>query len=263
MVNLNLSDATEYTDGVSECHTRRVPVGNLFEQLQSIKPEGLTMNAWASRAGVSRSWFFDVRKGAVPKTDTLEKVVGAAGFTLAQFYDLPGVVDAAPIDEPGTYKKQLPFTGPSETLTIPLLGTAQGSDLEIAEDGTVSFIERMDLDTSNVVEYLRRPEALLGRDDVYAITVVGDSVSPRYEDGDPAYVSSKQRARNGDYVVVQMKRLEGDEERLHIALLKVLVRRTSTHLHLCQKTPEVEFAVPIAEIHAVHRVIPWREIVFF
>lgn len=238
----------------------------LYAMLKSIQPESLTENAWASRAKVNRSWFNDVRNGATPRTDTLEKVVAAAGLTLAQFYELDhSTKQSAKLRAPtSSTNKDLPFRRPQEPLDIPLLGTAQGSDMEVREDGAVVFVERMDLDASNVVEYLRRPEALIGRDDIYAISVIGDSMTPKFESGDPAYVSSKQRARNGDYVVVQLKRVESDgEERLHIALLKRLVKRSSSYIELCQTEPEATFTIPLKEIHAIHRVIPWKEIVLF
>ena len=241
----------------------------LYTLLKSIQPEGLTENAWASRAKVNRSWFNDVRKGTTPRTDTLERVVGVAGYSMAQFYDLDrqnsGSNRMADKRVPFAHLTPvLPFTAAQEAIDIPLVGTAQGSDLEVSEDGGITFIERMSLDESNVVEYLRRPQALIGRDDVYAITIIGNSMATRYEDGDPAYVSSKQRPRNGDYVVVQLKRRgDGGEDQLHIALLKRMVRRSSTYIELAQNNPEVTFTVPVEEIHAVHRVIPWREIVHF
>ena len=245
-------------------HSRRVTKArqNLYTLLMSIKPAGLTANAWASRAGVSRSFFTDVRGGTNPRTDTLEKVVSVAGYTLAQFYDLDGARTVAP-PKPDLVDP-LPFRGVNDPLDIPLLGTAQGSDLEIGEDGSVVFVERMDLDLANVVEYLRRPPSLAGRDDVYAITVIGNSCAPRYEDGDPAYVEGRRQPSPGDYVVVQLKQVAADEEeRLHIALFKQLVRRTSAFVELRQSNPDLTFQVPLSEVHAIHRVKPWREVVFF
>lgn len=89
-------------------------------------------------------------------------------------------------------------------------------------------------------------------------------MSPRYEEGDPAYVDPKRQPRVGDYVVVQLREeTEEGDERLRSALLKRLVRRTSTLVELCQLNPPMTFTVPAKDIYAIHRVIPWREIVFF
>jgi len=238
-------------------------VAPLYELLLSVQPEGLSENAWASRAQVSRNFFQAVKGGSRPRSDTLERVIVAAGLTPAQFYDLEGGKRRAPVDD-GSPKVGLPFQRRNEPLDIPLMGTAQGSDLEIKDDGTITFVERMDLDMANVVEMLRRPASLAGRNDVYAITVIGNSMADRYEDGDPAYIDPRRQARPGEYVVVQLiKRDDDGEGRLCVALLKQLVRKTSTYVELRQTNPEVTFTIPMNEVHAIHRVIPWREIVFF
>jgi SOS-response transcriptional repressor LexA len=235
----------------------------LYELLMSIKPEGLTENAWVSRAQVSRNFFQAVKNGSRPRSDTLEKVIIAAGLTPAQFYDLEGGKKAPPQDD-GSPKRGLPFQRRDEPLDLPLMGTVQGSDMEVEADGKVTFVERMDLDMADTVEYLRRPSSLANRREVYAITVIGNSMADRFEDGDPAYVDPARQARNGDYVVVQLVRHDSDGDgRLHIALLKKLVRKTSTYIELYQKNPECTFTIPLKEVHAIHRVVPWREIVFF
>lgn len=235
----------------------------LYNLLLSIQPEGLSENAWASRAQVSRNFFQAVKGGSRPRSDTLEKIIVAAGLTPAQFYDLEGGKKAPPKDD-GSPKIGLPFQRRDEPMDIPLMGTAQGSDMEIKDDGTISFVERMDLDMANVVEMLRRPASLAGRRDVYAITVIGNSMADRYEDGDPAYVDPRRQARSGDHVVVQLIQRDSDGEgHLHIALLKQLVRKTTTYVELRQKNPELTFTIPMNEVYAIHRVIPWREIVFF
>lgn len=235
----------------------------LYRLLMSIKPDGLTENAWLKRADVSRNFFQAVKAGSRPRSDTLEKVVMAAGYTPAQFYDLEGGKKRPPKDD-GSAKSGLPFQRRDEPQDVPVMGTAQASDMEIETDGKVRFIERMDLNMSEPVEYVRRTGGLANMPRVYAIKVVGDSMSDRYEDGDPAYVDPSQRPSNGDYVVVQLvKHDEDGEGHLHIALLKQLVRKTTTYVELYQKKPESTFTIPLKEVHAIHRVVPWKDIVFF
>lgn len=235
----------------------------LYRLLMSIKPEGLTENAWTKRAQVSRNFFQSVKRGAKPLAENLEKIVEAIGYTPAQFYDLQGGRASPPKDD-GSRKRGLPFQRRDEPHDVPLLGTAQGSDFEVSEDGKVTFIEKMDLDMENVIDHVRRPASLANRRDVYAITVVGDSMADRYQDGDPAYVDPKRQPRSGDYVVVQLIRRDANGEgRVSSALLKRLVRRTSTHTELCQTNPQAQFTIPNTDIAHTHRVIPWSEIVFF
>jgi hypothetical protein len=235
----------------------------LYRNLMSIRPDGLSDNAWLGRAGVHRNFIQSIKNGKRPRTDLLEKMIVAAGWTPAQFFDLLGG-QKAPLPDDGTPKAGLPFQRRNEPHDVPLLGTAQGSDFEVEEGGKIKFIERMDLDFENVVDTVRRPAALAGRTEVYAITVVGNSMADKFEDGDPAYVDPKRQARPGDYVVVQLVRRDADGEgRIVTALLKQLVKRTSAVVELRQRNPEVVFTIPASEVAHVHRVIPWREIVFF
>lgn len=247
------------------CHKDDMPedAPRLYNLLMSIKPDGLTENAWLSRADVNRNFFQNVKQGKRPRSDLLEKVIIAANLTPAQFYDLEGGRAAPPPDD-GAPKAGLPFQRRDEPRDIPLVGTAQGSDFEVENDGKITFVERMDLDFENVVDYVRRPSSLAGRLDVYAITVIGDSMADKYEDGDPAYVDPRRQPRPGEFVVVQLIKRDADGEgRIATALLKRLVKKTSNYIELEQRNPPVTFTIPISEVAHVHRVIPWREIVFF
>lgn len=233
----------------------------LYRLLMSIKPDNLTENAWLRRADVSRNIFQSIRKGARPRTDTLEKLVTAVGYSPAQFYELEG---RAPDAEPTPAPSELPFRRRDERADIPLVGTAQGSDFEVDEDGKITFVEKMDLDFENVVDHVRRPASLANRKDVYAITVVGSSMAEKYEDGDPAYVDPHRQPKAGDYVVVQLIKRDGDGEgRVSSALLKRLVKKTSQMVELEQNNPKCRFTVSRSEVAHIHRVIPWAEIVFF
>jgi len=247
------------------CHKddMRVEPIDLYNLLMSIKPEGLTENAWLRRADVNRNFFQGLKKGANPRMDILEKVIVAAGLTPAQFYDTVSERGHPPADD-GSLKAGLPFQRRDEPLDVPLVGTAQGSDFEAEEDGKITFVERMDLDLENVVDNVRRPASLAGRTEVYALTVVGNSMSDRYEEGDPVYVDPRRQPKPGDYVVVQLiKRDDLGEGRIVTALLKQFRRKTSQFVELYQKKPEVTFTIPMSEVAHIHRVIPWNEIVFF
>ena len=57
----------------------------LFQELMRFKPEGVTANGWAVKAGVSRTIWADLRRHGNPSRRTLEKLLGAAGMTLAEF----------------------------------------------------------------------------------------------------------------------------------------------------------------------------------
>ena len=81
-------------------------------------PEGLSPNAWAVKAGVSRTVWADMRRHGNPSRRTLELLLAAADSSLAEFEALakPGAIFA------------------SNTSTIPITQIAAEAAFE-AEEG--------------------------------------------------------------------------------------------------------------------------------
>ena len=130
---------------------------------------------------------------------------------------------------------------------VPVLGTAAGA-------GVGAF----QMDAGNVIDYARRPPGLAGAKDAYAIYVVGDSMSPRYEEGDPVFVHPHRPVLAGDYVVVQVKsRPSGEVE----AYIKRLSRRTERWLYLDQLNPAgTTIKIAADTVVAVHKILWPKEI---
>src|SRR5690348_4734724 len=57
----------------------------IYRDLMRFKPDGLSPNAWAVKAGVSRTVWSDIRRHGNPSRRTLEKLLSAAGSSLAEF----------------------------------------------------------------------------------------------------------------------------------------------------------------------------------
>lgn len=108
---------------------------------------------------------------------------------------------------------------------LPALGTAAASEI-----GQGAFQL-----TSDVVDYLRRPPALIGISDAYALYVEGDSMWPRFEHGDPIFVHPHRKARPGDYIVIQEPDGRDDE---HRAYVKRLVKVSGNILRVRQYNPD-------------------------
>lgn len=139
---------------------------------------------------------------------------------------------------------------------VPVYGTALGA----AEVFEGEAIEQTTLNTGDVVTYFKRPVILDGRADVYGIFIQGSSMAPRYKDGEKAFVETKRPPRNGDDVVVYLREPDDvDGERDVAALIKELVRRTSTYIELMQHNPPKTFRLPIERYSKVHRIIPPSE----
>lgn len=141
---------------------------------------------------------------------------------------------------------------------IPIYGTALGGRREVENvDGKSRLtVEQAELDRSEVLGYKRRPPALEGREAVYGVYVSGNSMFPRFSDGEAVLVDPKRPARIGDDVIVHLKAPdEHDGERIDAVLIKRLIRRNSDFIELQQFNPELTFRVPAADAGPIHRIV--------
>lgn len=128
---------------------------------------------------------------------------------------------------------------------VPVLGTAAGSARGAFQ-----------LDTA-AIDYVRRPPGIGVSRDIYALYVVGSSMSPRFEEGELIYVSERRPARVGDYVVVQTV---DPRDGMVQAYVKRLARRTEAALLLEQFNPLAEIRIDATEVRAVHRILTLNEL---
>ena len=85
--------------------------------------------------------------------------------------------------------------------------------------------------------------------DAYAVAVSGESMSPRYEDGEICFVDPRRRVKKGDYVIAQI----GHEEHgAPLAYVKKFVRHNSIELVLEQFNPPKELRFPASNVVSVH-----------
>ena len=130
---------------------------------------------------------------------------------------------------------------------IPVMGVAVGGEhTDFSLNGAV-------------VDYARRPPGLAATRGIFAVYVVGSSMSPRFEEGEMIYLNPNRPPIAGDDVVIEMAAMiEGEAGD---CFLKRLVRRTATHLHCRQFNPaRDDLRYPLATIYRVYRVIPVTEL---
>lgn len=158
---------------------------------------------------------------------------------------------------PNAVPTATPDPRPSERRgTVPIYGTALGAALDFDS----VCIEQTQLDQSDVIGYARRPAALEGRMEIYAVYIQGSSMAPRFQEGEMALVDPKRPPQIGDDVLVFLRSPEDDGERITACLIKRLVRRTAQYVELEQFTPATTFRVSNDMVAGVQRVIPWSEL---
>lgn len=144
--------------------------------------------------------------------------------------------------------------GTAGLATIPLLGSAIGIETFDPE----KQIELTEVDAGDVLDHIARPASLARDSHAYALTVVGDSMWPRFRPGRRVIISPKAAVSIGDDVVVQLRGRNGDDEhreRVSLVLIKELVRRTASYIELRQFNPDLTFRVEAERVAKIHKVI--------
>jgi phage repressor protein C with HTH and peptisase S24 domain len=122
---------------------------------------------------------------------------------------------------------------------IPVFGQAVGGvDGEFLMNGTVLY-------------EVMAPPILSDISGAYAVSVSGDSMSPRYEDGEVCFVDPERRVRKGDYVIAQIRLEEGGAL---LAYVKKFVRHNSSELVLEQFNPQKVLRFEARTVHSVHYI---------
>ncbi|MBY3073430.1 helix-turn-helix transcriptional regulator [Rhizobium laguerreae] len=123
--------------------------------------------------------------------------------------------------------------------TIPVYGQAVGGvDGEFLMNGSVLY-------------EVKAPPAIASIPDAYAVQVAGDSMSPRYDDGEICYVDPRRRVKKGDYVIVQIR---NDEHGPLLAYVKKFIRQNSIELVLEQFNPAKELRFASGTVVSVHYI---------
>ena len=219
----------------------------LYRDLMRLKPDDLTPNAWAVRAGVSRTVWSDMRRHGNPSRRTLEKLLAAADSSLAEFEALR-IGDAPRFEAVGG--GQLGDARASAWRAAPLSPIPVVASSAAGEWQAGSGIEQISIDRSRTVDRIDRPRSLARDQDAYAVTIIGDAMCPRFRPGKRVIVSPLAPVEIGDDVIVLLR---GQERSL--ALVKQVTRRTARFVELRQYDPDLRFTIEATAIEAIHKVM--------
>lgn len=130
---------------------------------------------------------------------------------------------------------------------VPVMGTAAGSLLS----GAFQL-------QGGVIDYVRRPPALSGARDIYALYIEGSSMEPRYFPGELVYVNPHKPPRIGDTVIVQ--ELNGDGGPVSASIGVLFKRVNGTVILRKYNPPDAEITITQTRIAAIHRVLTPNEL---
>lgn len=103
----------------------------------------------------------------------------------------------------------------------------------------------------NILYEVMSPPVLSGISKAYAVQIAGESMWPRYEDGEVAFIDPMRRVKKGDYVVAQIKT---EEHGPPLAYVKRFLRRNSEELVLEQFNPAKELRFRAQDVESVHYI---------
>jgi hypothetical protein len=222
----------------------------LYRDLMRFKPDGMSPNAWAVKAGVNRTVWADMRRHGNPSRKTLEKLLHAAGSSLAEFEALRigGADRPSAIQGAGVGESRRRNWAPPPLPPLPV----RESDLAGEWGDRGSGIEMIAVRKGTEIDRLPRPASLASDRDAYVVAVVGDSMWPRFRPGRHVAVSPGSPVAVGDDVLVRLRGRDGVATEL--ALMKELVRRCADRVELRQFNPDLTFGVDAAEVEAIEKV---------
>ena len=195
------------------------------------KKAHLTQNKLASLVHVTKAAVSAWEHGRSPRRDKLEAIAKATNVSLEWL--LLGDKNAGEYDS-----RQI--SGKPAIKLIPVYGQAvAGINGEVAFDGKKLF-------------EVPCPPQLLNLDNAYGVEVAGDTMSPRYEDGEIVYVDTVRRIKKGDYVVAQIMMKE--EDSFPTAFIKRFIRHNEKELVLTQLNPAKELVFPHQCVVSVHYI---------
>ena len=228
---------------------------------------GISQQAVADHIGVSRQSVTHWETGKnLPSTEHLMEVCAFLGTSVeALKAGIPAVPPAPGIGRIGDFKmvndqrqeardfeQEMirahtdPASARQAPQDVPVYGIAVGGN-----DGSFFL-------NGEIVDYVRRPAGASRAKAVYAIFVVGSSMSPRYEEGELVYVNPGRPPAIGDYVVVQLA--DRDDGSPGVALIKRLTKRTGVSLTLSQFNPAKDIQIPLSDVKAMHHVMTTNEL---
>ncbi|MGW6779417.1 XRE family transcriptional regulator [Brucella pseudogrignonensis] len=211
----------------------------------------LTPEQASRKAGLDKTYLRKLfeRPSASPRGNTLEALAKALEVEISHLISTDdSIVEKVSNDVTHNDVKSANVNPPSRQVMpndVPVLGTAAGS-----MEGAFQLVD-------GVIDYVRRPPALMNSRDIYSIFVEGSSMYPEHKHGDLRFINPHKPARVGDSIVIQIK---NDGRLTYDAMIGHLVRRTATQLVIGKLNPEMTLTYSLEDIVSVHKVLDMNEL---
>lgn len=189
-------------------------------------------------ANLSDSFIRNIRLGRSknPRGDTLKNLAAVLETNVEWLLGISQTANDVE-ETPNAKFKNMEFD--NKTNKIPVYGRAKGGADGAFELNGIKLYDVM------------CPPSLSACNGAYAIEVSGNSMSPRYEEGEIAYIDPFRPVKRGDYTVVQIKS-EGEEP---YAFIKKYLFKNEKELVLEQFNPAKRLSFPTNRVISIHYVV--------
>jgi hypothetical protein len=219
----------------------------IYRDLMRFKPDGWTANAWAVNAGVSRTVWTDMRRHGNPSRRTLEKLLAAAGSSLAEFEALR-IGDAPVLAEGGgSLSDPTQSWRPASPPPLPVIASCPAEPIAVGG----MLMEAIALNAAAITDRLARPAVLAADGAAYAFTIPGESMWPRFRQGRRVAVSPGSPVATGDDVAVTIRRHPATGE----ALVVLGELMDAGRVLLRQFKPDRVYTIDSGCIVAIHKIV--------
>nr|WP_294851695.1 hypothetical protein [uncultured Sphingomonas sp.] len=225
------------------------PGAAIVQDLQRFMPDGMTLNSWAVAAGVNRTVWGDIRRHGNPSRKTLEKLLDAAGSSLAEFEalrvgflaeDRVGAVDQVA-------DRRRPW-GSVSASTMPILDARPVDPVLLGSARIPAFVL-----SPHRSARLAVPPTLSNDRGCFAFQMPVGNMWPRYRQGRTLIVAPFRHSVIGDDVLLALPPQGGALERARF--VAELIWQDDEAIRLRIYSPGCEFTVAQSMIDAVEKVI--------
>lgn len=219
-------------------------IGKRIKQVREARG-GLSQSEFASRlAKTTRGAVGNWERGKGVKRENLEAIAQKFNVSFEWLALGRGSMDGVPPKSSNAIEPINAVVGDKLAASgeyIPLYGHAVGgADGEFPLNG-------------NRLDNILAPPGLHPSRGAYAVLCAGESMEPRYYDGETVFVDPEMRVRRGDFVVAQIA--NPDESGPPLAYIKRFVRHNDNELVLEQFNPPKELRFPHQAVITVHFIV--------
>jgi phage repressor protein C with HTH and peptisase S24 domain len=229
-----------------------------FETIRTTrKSKKLSLEKLAEHVGISTSQMSRIETGKrKARYDEMVRIADRLGIRIEDISDV--IQSPAPSKEAPSGS----VSEPSRAFRPAGLGAANAQSQAVPIDvpvygggpiGGASYSAAYNVEIAKV----KRPPGLANMAGVYAIHMIGSSMSPRFEDGELIFVSATRAPAIGDDVVMETVKFHGETHSRRY--IRRLIEMTETEWVLEQFKPPATERFPMRTVKFVYRIFPTRE----